>query len=100
MNKKNKEITYRTIEEDNEDYMNELQERVGELKNISLQINSYVNEEKEMLGKMGNDYGLTNNMMANSIIKIENLLKSKIGKTSCYLSFFIVSFFFIMYIMR
>ena len=100
MNKKNKDITYRTIEDDNEDYINELQRSVGELKNITLQINSYVNDEKEVLGKMDNNFGFTNNMMANSIIKIENLLKSKVGKTSCYLALFIVSIFIILYFMR
>lgn len=46
MNKNNKDITYRTIEDENEDYINELQTRVGELKNVTLQINQYVNDEK------------------------------------------------------
>jgi hypothetical protein len=61
---------YRRYEQENDESMEDLSGKITELQSISFEIKDYLNNEKELLHSMDNNYSLTQNMIASTLAKI------------------------------
>lgn len=78
MNNKPSNILQRNIEEENELREEELLERVNRLKSVSIDIQSYMKNEKGSLNRLGKDYDSSSGMIKNSITKMGSNINSHI----------------------
>ena len=59
MSKRDNNVLFRKIEEENENQIDDLCGKIGELQNLSLEIKDYLKGEKDLLVTMENNYSLT-----------------------------------------
>jgi hypothetical protein len=67
-------ILQRNLEEENSLKEEELSDRVNKLKTIAIDIREYMNNEKSRLRKMDNDYDTSNDMIKNTLTKLNGIL--------------------------
>ncbi len=91
------EQTRQLYEEENNRQSAVLGEQVGRLKELSLLINSEVNQQNDLLDGMGSSFGKTGQLMAGTLKKLQHMIDTGGSKHMCYLVLFIVCLFLFMY---
>ncbi len=59
------------MEEENQLREDELYDRVGKLKSLSLEIRDYISNEKTSLNKLNRDYDTSSDMIKNTLNKVQ-----------------------------
>ena len=67
-------ILQRNLEEENNLKEEELSDRVNKLKSIAIDIREYMNNEKTKLHKLDRDYDTSNDMIKNTLSKLNGIL--------------------------
>lgn len=62
------------MEEENQLREDELYDRVGKLKSLSLEIRDYISNEKNSLNKLNRDYDTSSDMIKNTLNKVQGNL--------------------------
>jgi blocked-early-in-transport protein 1 len=91
------EQTRQLYEEENNRQTAVLGEQVGRLKELSLLINTEVNQQNDLLDGMGSSFGQTGQLMAGTLKKLQHMIDTGGSKHMCYLVLFIVCLFLFMY---
>ena len=91
------DIINRNLESENDNKIDELSDKISELKSISLDIRDYMNNESKLLKNMDNDYDNSTNLMGATMKKVDQILNAKTGRISCYLVLIILIFFSVLY---
>ncbi|KAM3137463.1 hypothetical protein pb186bvf_010436 [Paramecium bursaria] len=89
----------KNIEEENKLKEDELFDRVQTLKQVSLDIQSFLKNEKPQLNKINNDFDKGLDMVTKSIGQIGSLLKSGLGNNTCYVVGAVLLLLFILYML-
>ncbi|CAD8098118.1 unnamed protein product [Paramecium sonneborni] len=97
--KKNNNILQKNLEEENILKQDELLEKVQKIKHVSLNIQTYLKNEKPQLDKLNNDYDKSIDMVKKSINGIGKLLKSSFGQNTCFLICIVFMVIFILYLL-
>lgn len=92
-------IIRQNLEEENENSINSLADKVKEIKNLSLGIKGFITKEKNHLGNMIKDYDKSTSLMDLSMKKMDQLLSSKAGRLSCYLTCCVLFVFLVLWIL-
>ena len=88
-----------SIEAESEQSIDDLSLKIDELKNISIGIRGYINNEKKLLNDIEGDYSKTNQMMNFTIKKLDVIMNSKTGRISCYLTTFVLLFLLLLWML-
>ena len=67
-------ILQRNLEEENQLREDELYDRVGKLKSLSLEIKDYITNEKDTLYKINRDYDASNDMIKSTLNKLNGIV--------------------------
>lgn len=78
-------IIRKNLEEENEDSINALVDKVKDIKNLSIGIKNFIGNEKKTLDGLNKDYSRTSELMDFSMKKMDQIINSKTGRLSCYL---------------
>ena len=65
------DIINRNLESENDNKIDELSDKISELKSISLDIRDYMNNESKLLKNMDNDYDNSTNLMGATMKKVD-----------------------------
>lgn len=85
------------IEAENEQLANELKDKIGALKSLTIDIGYEVRYQEKILNDLDDDMGRTGGFLSNTITRVTRLAKN--GKSyTCYMLFFALFVFFIIYI--
>ena len=92
------DATYQeSMNAESEKSIDDLSLKIDELKNISIGIRGYINNEKKILNDIEGDYTKTDQMMNFTMKKLDVIMNSKAGRISCYLTMFVVFFLLLLW---
>jgi blocked-early-in-transport protein 1 len=95
----NDEATRSLMEQQNDLRWMELGERVDMLKSLSVDINQEVKEQNSLLDAMGTSFSDVSSLFTSTIGKLGNMLGASSSQHMCYLVFFVVFVFLLLYMM-
>mmetsp|Transcript_70864 Transcript_70864/g.82527 ORF Transcript_70864/g.82527 Transcript_70864/m.82527 type:complete len:111 (+) Transcript_70864:47-379(+) len=90
-------IIQQNLEDENENSINSLVDKVKDIKNLSLGIKNFIGNEKKQLNNMMKDYDKSSSLMDLSMKKMDQIMNSKAGRLSCYLSVCVLFVFVVLY---
>eukprot|EP00543_Licmophora_paradoxa_P000864 CAMPEP_0202458626 /NCGR_PEP_ID=MMETSP1360-20130828/26499_1 /ASSEMBLY_ACC=CAM_ASM_000848 /TAXON_ID=515479 /ORGANISM="Licmophora paradoxa, Strain CCMP2313" /LENGTH=127 /DNA_ID=CAMNT_0049079251 /DNA_START=291 /DNA_END=674 /DNA_ORIENTATION=- len=85
------------MEEQNNDRISELSDQVARLKGLTIDIGNEVREQNSLLDDMGDGFSGVQNLLANSLNRIGNMLKHGGPKHMCYMIAFVVAVMVFLY---
>jgi len=85
------------VENQNDQRINHLGNQISQLKDITLQIRSSVQESNIYLGEMEKDFNKTGGMLGRTMKNLDNLRKSPHGRQMMWLILFVLFVFFVIY---
>lgn len=88
-------IFQQNVEEENEQKIDILIQNVNELKQIGLEFNTDIDEDKQKLGGIREKFDSAAISLVQTINKVDKLVNSKVGKITYYLIIFVIILFII-----
>lgn len=85
------------MEQQNDDRISALSDQVARLKGLTIDIGNEVKEQNQLLDDMGEGFSGVQNLLANSLSRIGNMLKTGGAKHMCYLVTFVVGVMVFLY---
>ena len=97
-NKKSEKIIQNNLQQNNDESIDILLQDVQQLKQISIDFNGDIGNERKTTEKVSKHFDDSSKLLDKTLKQVENLLKSKTNKISCYLIMGTVVFFVFLYI--
>ncbi|KAJ3174549.1 hypothetical protein HK101_010950 [Irineochytrium annulatum] len=83
-------FTQYALEQQNDDEVDVLSQKMSILKEVSLQIGDEVNYQNKLLGEMEDDFHKTGGMLGVAMKRFNTMSKSQTGRWMCYLILFVI----------
>lgn len=90
--------SYDALEEENEVVAEELKEKIGALKSLSIDIGNEVRYQDKLLRGIDDDMDRTGGFLSNTMGRVIRLGKHGGNKHMCYMFLFVLFVFFVLYI--
>ena len=91
------EMNASIMEQQNNERISQLGERVEYLKGLTMDINTEVKEQNSLLDNMGDGFSNTKDMLAGSLKRIGTMLEKGGAKHMCYMVGFVVAVMVLLY---
>ncbi|KAJ3006981.1 protein transport protein bet1 [Thoreauomyces humboldtii] len=88
------------MENDNDEQVDVLGNKVSMLKQITIQINEELNLQKNLLNAMEDDFDSTSNILASTMKRFTTMAKTQNGRWMWYLVLFVTAVFLYIYLAR
>jgi len=86
-----------SLEDESNVYIDVLSENVRAMKQIASNMKDHLSNEKSMFDDLGKGFDKSNKLLAFTNAKMDELMRSKSGRVTCYLILFVIAFFVILY---
>ncbi len=86
-----------SLEDESNVYIDVLSENVQKMKQIASHMKDHLHGEKETFDVLGKGFDKSSKLLAFTNAKMDELMKSKSGRVTCYLILFVIVFFVILY---
>eukprot|EP00937_MAST-01D_sp_MAST-1D-sp2_P004919 g4919.t1 len=93
----NHEQTRNLFEQENDAQISALHGQIGQLKELTLNINSEVNEQNKFLNNMGKEFDDTEGLLSGTMGKLKNMVAAGGSSHMCTLIAFVVFVFLALY---
>jgi hypothetical protein len=91
------EALHGALEDDYNDHVDSLAINIGAIKDIATKMNTHLKKEHDSTDGMLSGFDKASNLMNFTNKKIDEILSSSSGRTSCYLVLAVVFFLFLLY---
>jgi len=88
------------MEKENDEHIGLLHGKVSQLKQMSIQIGDFVNQDNKLLDDMGGSFDRTNGLLSGTMKRLDALAQTKDGRHMIYLGLFVLGLFIFLYMRR
>mmetsp|Transcript_7618 Transcript_7618/g.19721 ORF Transcript_7618/g.19721 Transcript_7618/m.19721 type:complete len:125 (+) Transcript_7618:1315-1689(+) len=85
------------MERENDETINLLHNKVSQLKEMTIQIGDFVNQDNRMLDDMGGNFDKTGGLLGGTMKRLDALAQTKHGRHMIYLALFVCCVFVLLY---
>lgn len=88
------------IERQNDAYIEDLEGKVGQLKDLTTKIGGEISSSNSLLDAMGIDFDKAGSLLKGTMSQLKVMMNNKDSKHMCYMVIFVFALFFLMYVLR
>ena len=90
-------VLQKNLEDESEVYIDVLADNIRAMKNIANNMKDHLGNEKGVFDDLGKGFDKSNKLLKFTHAKMDEIMSSKSGRVTCYLAFFIIFFFVLLY---